>query len=72
MQEVAEIVHDADLKDAKFGRDEAKGVDAVIKGLAATIADDHALLEQGFLIFDAMYASLGGAKRPNRGPRTRR
>lgn len=72
LQEVAEIVHDADLKDTKFGRDEAKGVDAVIKGLAAIIADDHALLERGFVIFDALYAGLGGGKTSGRGPRAKR
>ncbi|MBZ0160616.1 MAG: chromate resistance protein [bacterium] len=31
LRALAEIVHDADLKDAKFGRDEAKGIDAVLK-----------------------------------------
>lgn len=72
LQAVAEIVHDADLKDAKFSRDEAKGVDAVIKGLAAAIADDHALLEQGLLIFDALYASFGGSTTLQRRPRARR
>lgn len=68
LRAVAEIVHDADLKDAKFGRDEAKGVDVVIKGLAATISDDHALLAQGLVVFDALSASLGGSKISRRGP----
>lgn len=72
LQAVAEIVHDADLKDTKFSREEAKGVDVVIKGLAAIIADDHALLEQGLLIFDALYASLGGGKTSGRGLRAKR
>ncbi len=72
LQAAAEIVHDADLKDAKFGRDEAKGVDAVIKGLAAGISDDHALLEEGLLMFDALYASFGGGGTSPRGPRARR
>lgn len=72
LQAVAAIVHDADLKDAKFSREEAKGVDAVIKGLAAIIADDHALLERGFVIFDALYAGLGGSKISGRGPRAKR
>ena len=68
---LAEIVHDADLKDAKFGREEAKGVDAIIRGLAATITDDHALMTQGMLIFDAMYASIAGSRMPRRGPRVK-
>lgn len=60
LQALAEIVHDADLKDAKFGRDEAKGIDAVLKGLATTITDDHALLTQGISIVDAIYTSISG------------
>lgn len=66
---LAEIVHDADLKDAKFGREEAKGVDAIIRGLAATITDDHTLLTQGLLICDALYARFGG-RGSGRGPRS--
>lgn len=69
---VAEIVHDADLKDAKFGRAEATGVDTVIKGLAAVIADDHALLTKGSLVLEALYASLGGGKTSGRGRRAKR
>ena len=68
LQALAEIVHDTDLKDAKFGRDEAKGIDTVIKGLAATITDDHALLTQGVLIVDAIYASISGRRPLRRGP----
>lgn len=71
LQTLAEIVHDADLKDAKFGRDEAKGVDAIIRGLAATITDDHALLAQGLVILEAMYASIAGSRMPRRGPRVK-
>lgn len=68
---LAEIVRDADLRDAKFGRDEAKGIDAVIKGLAATIADDQALMKQGLVIIEAIYASLAGSRMPRRGPRVK-
>ncbi len=63
---LAEIVHDADLKDAKFGRDETKGIDVVLKGLATTNPDDHVLLTQGMLIFDAMYAGIAGSRMPRR------
>jgi hypothetical protein len=69
LRTLAEIVHDADLKDAKFGRDEAKGIDAVLKGLAATIADDHALLMQGMRIVDAIYASISGPRPLRRDPK---
>lgn len=51
------------------GRGEAKGIDTVLKGLAATITDDHALLMQGLLVVDAIYASLLGRTPLRRGPR---
>ncbi|HSE83929.1 MAG TPA: chromate resistance protein ChrB domain-containing protein [Thermodesulfobacteriota bacterium] len=60
LKEIAEIVHDIDLKDDKFGRDEARGVDATIKGLAAVIADDQDLLSQSFILFDGLYAGFKG------------
>lgn len=70
---LAEIVHDADLKDAKFGRDEAKGIDAVLKGFAATIADDQSLLAEGLRLFDALYAGFSGQDRSRRtGPTSKR
>lgn len=70
---VAEIVHDTDLKDAKFERDEAKGIDAVLKGFAATIADDQSLLAEGLRLFDALYARFSGQERSRRtGPTSKR
>ncbi|MBI1735239.1 MAG: chromate resistance protein [Candidatus Rokubacteria bacterium] len=55
---IAEIVHAADLDDGKFARPETAGVDLAVRGLAATVADDHELLERGMGIFDALYAAL--------------
>jgi hypothetical protein len=55
---VAEIVHEADLHDGKFTRDEARGVDLAISGLAASTPDDHDLLERGIAIFDGLYSVL--------------
>jgi hypothetical protein len=58
LRAVAEIVHDLDLKDAKFGRPEAAGVAAMIEGLALRHADDAQRLQEGLIIFDALYARL--------------
>jgi hypothetical protein len=55
---IAEIVHEADLHDGKFTRNESTGVDLAIKGLAVSTPDDHELLEQGMAIFDGLYAVL--------------
>ena len=55
---IAEIVHEADLHDGKFTRQESTGLDLAIKGLAATTQDDHELLERGMALFDGLYSVL--------------
>jgi len=55
---IAEIVHEADLHDGKFTRNESTGVDLAIKGLAEATPDDHDLLERGMAIFDGLYTVL--------------
>jgi hypothetical protein len=55
---IAEIVHEADLHDGKFTRDEATGVDLAIRALAEATSDDHDLLERGMALFDGLYAIL--------------
>lgn len=57
--EIAEIVHDIDLKDNKFNRPEATGVNAVVTGLAAVYADDGERLKQCLPMFDAIYKLFG-------------
>jgi len=58
LKALAEIVHEADLRDGKFTRPEAPGVDFALKGLAATIHDDHELLERGMVVLDGLYATI--------------
>jgi len=55
---IAEIVHDIDCKDEKFGREEAAGVAAMVRGIARTNPADAARLERGAAAFDDLYASL--------------
>lgn len=55
---LAEIVHEVDLKDQKFPRDEARGVDLAIRGLLATFKDDQEVLTHGMVLFDGLYAAL--------------
>jgi hypothetical protein len=55
LQAVAEVVHDVDLKEAKFGREETKGFEHLIAGLAWTNADDDARLQRGMVVFEALY-----------------
>ncbi len=58
LQAIGEIVHDIDLKDAKFDRPEAPGVDRVITGICRANKEDGARLERGSALFDDLYASF--------------
>lgn len=60
---IAEVVHDIDLKDGKFGRAEAGGIAALIDGLARAGMPDAERIERGADLFDNLYASFGGRKR---------
>jgi hypothetical protein len=63
LRQVAEIVHDIDLKDGKYRRDEAPGVGQVVAGIAAAHADDEERLARGSALFDDLHAACGGAAR---------
>jgi hypothetical protein len=63
LRAVAEVIHDVDLKDEKYGREETPGVDHLIAGLAAAQPNDEARVEQGTAIFDALHAYFAGQKR---------
>jgi hypothetical protein len=56
---LAEIVHEADLKDRKFARDVARGIDVVLRGILGVITDDHEALAQGMALFDGLYSTIG-------------
>ena len=56
---IAEIVHEADLRDEKFTREEARGLDLVLRGLLAAVKDDQQALAQGLTLFDGLYATIG-------------
>src|SRR3990172_8321169 len=59
LAQLAEIVHEVDLRDLKFPRDEARGIDLVIRGLLAALKDDHQVLAHGLTLFDGLYATIG-------------
>ncbi|MFC7738410.1 chromate resistance protein ChrB domain-containing protein [Roseomonas sp. GCM10028921] len=52
---IGEIVHDIDLKDAKFGREEATGISRLVEGIAAANKDDERRLERGAAMLDDFY-----------------
>jgi hypothetical protein len=55
---MAEIVHDADLFDEKFGRKEGFGIDEVMKGWAQQGLNDQELLKRGMQLAEGLYKSL--------------
>lgn len=52
---IAEIVHDIDLKDSKFGRQETVGIERLIAGIAMAHKDDETRLARGAAVFDDLY-----------------
>jgi hypothetical protein len=58
LSELAQIVHDIDLKDGKFQRLEAAGLNAIINGLSETLRDDRKLLQHASFIFDGLFMLL--------------
>jgi hypothetical protein len=62
------IVHDLDLKDERFRPAEAPAVGMIIDGLRLAFSEDDVLLEEGMVLFEALYRAAERAARPT-GPR---
>lgn len=58
LQEIAEIVHDIDLKDGKNNRLEAAGLNSIVRGMGELLRDDRKLLNQCSVIFDGLYENF--------------
>ena len=58
---VARIVRGADTNRHKIAP-EAAGLHAISLGLSKLNEDDHAMLAQGMIVYDALYAWAGGAR----------
>jgi hypothetical protein len=56
LRAVGEIVHDIDLRDEKFGREETAGVRSSLTGLCVVHRDDMARITAGTGLFDSLYA----------------
>jgi hypothetical protein len=55
LKQIAEIVHDIDLKDGKFGREDALGLDRLIAGIAMANPEDEKRLAEGSAVFNNLY-----------------
>lgn len=71
LSELGEIVHDIDLKDDKFHRLEAVGLNAIVDGLSKVLRDDRKLLQQTSIIFDGLHALLSKESERNRAAKRR-
>jgi len=55
LRPIAEIVHDIDLKDSRFGRQEAFGLDRLIAGIAMAHKEDEVRMARGSAVFEDLY-----------------
>jgi hypothetical protein len=62
LRAIGEIVHDIDCKDGRYGREEAPGVAALMRGLVRAYPADSARLKEGATLLDQLYASLRTAR----------
>jgi hypothetical protein len=59
---IAEIIHDLDLKDQKFGRKETAGVQQLLAGIVASRPSNDARIERATNLFDDWYHSFERAR----------
>jgi hypothetical protein len=57
---IGEIIHDIDLKDGKYGREETAGIRNLIAGIAAPHNDDEQRLARGAAVLDDLYRYFTG------------
>ncbi len=63
LRAIAEIVHDIDVKDAKYGREEAPGIGQLVAGIAAAHPGDEERLARGAALFEDLYALHAASSR---------
>jgi len=59
LAQIAQLIHDGDLEDNKFGRPEGKAIELITKGWGKMEWPDQEILRKGFELFDALYLTLG-------------
>ena len=55
LRAIAEIIHDIDLKDDKFGRTEVAGIRTLIEGISVATKDDSDRIVRGTEVFNSLY-----------------
>jgi hypothetical protein len=57
VRKIAEIVHDLDVKDDKYGKPETAGIEDILAGIRKTAKNDADGLERGMAAFEMLYQS---------------
>lgn len=55
---LAQAIHDADLEDGRYGRQEGHVINRILQGWAKQNIDDHELLKRGMDLIEGLYASI--------------
>jgi len=63
LRAIAEIIHDIDLKDDKYGREETAGIRNLIAGITAAQREDEQRIARGSAVLDDLYEFLRSAPR---------
>jgi hypothetical protein len=71
LERIAHIVHDVDLKDAKFRPVEAPAFEPLVDGLRHAFEDDKTLLDHGMRLFEALFRAFDAAARTGAGRASR-
>jgi hypothetical protein len=58
LRAIAEMVHDLDMKDGKFGREETPGFERLIAGIVKRHARDEVRIERGAELLNDLYESI--------------
>ena len=57
VKKIAEVVHDLDVRDDKYGKPETTGVEDILAGIRKTAKNDADGLERGMAAFEMLYQS---------------
>ena len=52
---IGHVVHEADIGDERYDAPEARGLDALLRGLALSAADDDQMIAIAHPLYDALY-----------------
>jgi hypothetical protein len=61
LYQMAEIVHEIDLRDGRYQRPETAGIDAALRGWLLAGLPDNELESHGLALFDGLFAALSQA-----------